>query len=64
VIKEAAQASDSSEAEIIRLAIHRAAMSHRRWSEPMNAPRFASGDPTLANRVDEVLGEAFGGQAA
>ncbi|MFC6011656.1 CopG family transcriptional regulator [Nocardia lasii] len=57
VIKEAAANSDASEAEIIREAIHLAAMRVRRRTEPLRLRRFASGDPTLAGRVEEILAE-------
>ncbi|MGV9612744.1 ribbon-helix-helix protein, CopG family [Nocardia xishanensis] len=56
-IKEAAARTHVSEAEIIRDAIHLAAMRVRRRSEPLRLRRFASGDPTLAERVDEILVE-------
>ncbi|MGW4736636.1 ribbon-helix-helix protein, CopG family [Nocardia xishanensis] len=56
-IKEAAARTHVSEAEIIRDAIHLAAMRVRRRSEPLRLRRFASGDPTLAERVDEILAE-------
>ncbi len=56
-IKEAAARTQTSEAEIIRNAIHLAAMRVRRRSEPLRLRRFASGDPTLADRVDEILAE-------
>lgn len=57
VIKEAASRSDASEAEIIREAIHLAAMRLRRRSEPLKLRRFASGDPTLAARTEEIIAE-------
>ncbi|WP_280220976.1 CopG family transcriptional regulator [Nocardia neocaledoniensis] len=57
VIKDAASRSDASEAEIIREAIHLAAMRLRRRSEPLRLRRFASGDPTLAARAEEILAE-------
>ncbi|MGX1808929.1 ribbon-helix-helix domain-containing protein [Nocardia sp. NPDC055321] len=60
VIKEAAARGDVSEAEIIRNAIHLAAMRLRRRSEPLRLRRFASGNPTLAARVDELLAGDFG----
>ncbi|MBO0881514.1 MAG: ribbon-helix-helix protein, CopG family [Mycobacterium sp.] len=59
-IKEAAAQSDASEAEIIRNAIHLAANRVRRRSEPLRLRRFASGDPTLAERVDDILADDFG----
>jgi hypothetical protein len=60
VIKDAAARSKVSEAEIIRNAIHLAAMRVRRRSEPLRLRRFASGDPTLAERVDDILANDFG----
>lgn len=63
VIKDAAARSDVSEAEIIRNAIHLAAMRVRRRSEPLRLRRFASGDPTLAERVDDILADNFGDDA-
>ncbi|NKY30184.1 hypothetical protein [Nocardia gamkensis] len=63
VIKDAAARSDVSEAEIIRNAIHLAAMRVRRRSEPLRLRRFASGDPTLAERVDDILADDFGDDA-
>ncbi|MGY2113291.1 hypothetical protein ACW9HR_05155 [Nocardia gipuzkoensis] len=60
VIKEAAARSNVSEAEIIRNAIHLAAVRVRRRSEPLRLRRFASGDPTLAERVDDILADDFG----
>jgi hypothetical protein len=60
VIKDAAARSNVSEAEIIRNAIHLAAMRVRRRSEPLRLRRFASGDPTLAERVDDILANDFG----
>jgi hypothetical protein len=58
--KDAAVRSNVSEAEIIRNAIHLAAMRVRRRSEPLRLRRFASGDPTLADRVDDILADGFG----
>ncbi|BDT94266.1 hypothetical protein IFM12275_42420 [Nocardia sputorum] len=63
VIKDAAARSDVSEAEIIRNAIHLAAMRVRRRSEPLRLRRFASGDPTLAERADDILADNFGDDA-
>ncbi len=57
VIKDAASRPDASEAEIIREAIHLAAMRLRRRSGPLRLRRFASGDPTLAARAEEILAE-------
>lgn len=59
VIKDAAANSDAGEAEIIREAIHSAAMRLRRRSEPLRLRlrRFASGNPTLAARTEEIVAE-------
>ncbi|WP_433194718.1 hypothetical protein ACQP1G_39145 [Nocardia sp. CA-107356] len=59
-IKEAAALSNVSEAEIIRNAIHLAALRVQRRSEPLRLRRFASGDPALADRVDDYLADDFG----
>jgi hypothetical protein len=59
-IKDAVAHTDVSEAEIIRNAIHLAAMRVQRRSEPLRLKRFNSGGPTLADRVDEILAEGFG----
>jgi hypothetical protein len=65
IIKEAAARRGIPEAEIIRRAIHLAALGERRWTEPLDMPTFDSGDPTLANRVRDVLyGEAREDDAA
>lgn len=64
-IKEAAARRGVPEAEIIRRGIRLAAMGERRWEEPLNMPTFDSGDPTLANRVRQVLyGDEPGGPAS
>lgn len=60
IIKSAAAESNVSEAEIIRKAIHLAAMRVRRQSDPLRLRRFASGDPTFAERVDDYLADDFG----
>ncbi|WP_330249314.1 hypothetical protein OG874_23565 [Nocardia sp. NBC_00565] len=63
IIKEAAAQSNVGEAEIIRNAIHLAALRVQRRSEPLRMRRFASGDPTFAARVDEYLANDFGGRS-
>ena len=60
VIKEAAARDNVSEAEIIRSAIHLAALRVRRHTGPLRLRRFASGDPGLAERVDDILADSFG----
>ena len=55
-IKAAAQREGRSEAAVIRAALDQ-------YAQPRKRPRtglFASGDPTFAERVDELLGEGFG----
>jgi Arc/MetJ-type ribon-helix-helix transcriptional regulator len=52
-----------SEAELIREAIARL-VAEEEQDRPRPRPGlFASGDPALANRVDEVLAEGFGADA-
>ncbi|MFB7457795.1 MULTISPECIES: CopG family transcriptional regulator [unclassified Streptomyces] len=43
IIKEAAERKGISEAEIIRRAIHLAALSERTWDEPFVTRKFRSG---------------------
>jgi hypothetical protein len=57
-VSRIARTDGISEAEVIRRAIQQLAESR-----PRRLPRFgifASDDPTLAERVDEVLAEGFG----
>lgn len=54
-IEDAAARAQINRTEIIRDAIHLAAMRMRRRTEPLPLRRFASDDPTLAERVDEIL---------
>lgn len=56
---DAAERSGISEAETIRNAIHLAAMRVRRRSQPLRLRRFASGDPALAERVDDIPADDF-----
>ncbi|MGV9823201.1 hypothetical protein [Nocardia xishanensis] len=56
-IEEAAARTQVSPGQITRDAIQLAAMRGRRRSEPLRLRRFASGDPPLAGRVDEILAE-------
>lgn len=53
-----AQAQRKSEAEVIRGALAAATADHAHPSPSL--PLFDSGDPTLAERVDEVLAQGFG----
>jgi Arc/MetJ-type ribon-helix-helix transcriptional regulator len=57
-LERAAEAVGKSEAELIREAI-RAMLEGRRPPRPA-LPLFESGDPTLAERVDEELKAGFG----
>ncbi|MBU3067408.1 CopG family transcriptional regulator [Nocardia sp. NEAU-G5] len=57
LIKDAAAHGDVSEIEIIRNAIHLAAMRVQRRSAPLHLRRFDSGDPAFAERVDAILAE-------
>jgi hypothetical protein len=57
-VERAAAAAGRSEAEIIRSAVASATSAH---SHPApRLPLFESGDPTLAERVDEELARGFG----
>jgi Ribbon-helix-helix protein, copG family len=53
-----AAATGTSEAEIVRGAVAAATAEHTYPSPKL--PLFASGDQTLAERVDEALAEGFG----
>ncbi|THA26245.1 ribbon-helix-helix protein, CopG family [Streptomyces sp. RKND-216] len=59
-IKAAAAREGRSEAEIIREALHLAALRVRRRERPLGLRRFHSGDPTLADRTDEIVRESMG----
>ncbi|MGY2124046.1 ribbon-helix-helix protein, CopG family [Nocardia gipuzkoensis] len=59
VIEDASARTGVSDAEIIRQAIH-AALRLRRRSQHLRLRRFASNDPTLAARVDDILAGDFG----
>ncbi|MBF6337294.1 ribbon-helix-helix protein, CopG family [Nocardia abscessus] len=60
VIEDASARTGVSDAEIIRQAIHAAALRLRRRSQRLRLGRFASNDPTLAARVDDILAGDFG----
>ncbi|MEV8014839.1 CopG family transcriptional regulator [Streptomyces sp. NPDC086554] len=60
VIKEAATERGISEAEIIREALHLAALRYRRRAKPLGLRRFDSGDPALADRADSIVRESMG----
>jgi hypothetical protein len=57
-LERTATARGTSEAEIVRSAVASATAEHA--YPPPKVPLFASGDPTLAERVDEELAEGFG----
>lgn len=57
-LQRTAAASGASEAEIVRAAVAAATAEHA--YPPPRLPLFASGDPTLAERVDEFLAAGFG----
>jgi hypothetical protein len=57
-IERAAESQGKSEAEVIRSALV-AATADQAPPRP-RLPLFDSGDPTLAERVDEALAEGFG----
>jgi plasmid stability protein len=57
-LKLTAAAQGKSEAEVVRSALASATAEHA--YPPPRLPLFASGDPTLAERVDEELARGFG----
>jgi len=57
-LERTATAEGRSEAEIVRSALASATASHA--YPPPQLPLFESGDPTLAERVDEELARGFG----
>jgi hypothetical protein len=57
-LERTAAAQGKSEAEIVRAALATATEAHA--YPPPTLPLFASGDPTLAERVDEELAAGFG----
>jgi plasmid stability protein len=57
-LERTAAAQGKSEAEVVRAAVATATAGHA--CPPPTLPLFTSGDPTLAERVDEVLAEGFG----
>ncbi|MFD3656692.1 ribbon-helix-helix protein, CopG family [Streptomyces sp. NPDC058620] len=59
IIKEAAGREGISEAEIIREAIHLAALSKRTWRAPLALPVFRSEDPETAERAEVALGQIW-----
>ncbi|WP_415951851.1 CopG family transcriptional regulator [Streptomyces sp. KLOTTS4A1] len=57
VIKEAAAREGVPEAEIIREAIHLAALAKRHWDAPLSWPRFRSGE--ASERTEDALDEVW-----
>jgi plasmid stability protein len=57
-LERTAMAESRSEAEIVRAALTSATATHA--YPPPRLPLFDSGDPTLAERVDEELARGFG----
>ena len=57
-LKRAAKASGQSRAELIRRGVER--IVEIELTPRPRGPLFSSGDPTLAERVDELLAEGFG----
>jgi hypothetical protein len=55
---QTAAVTGTSEAEIVRGAVAAATAEH--LCPPPRVPLFASGDSTLAERVDDVLAAGFG----
>jgi hypothetical protein len=57
-LERTATAEGRSEAEVVRSALASATAGHA--YPPPRLPLFDSGDPTLAERVDEELARGFG----
>lgn len=57
-LKNVSEECGRSEAELIREGVKRVVAEHR--PQKPRFPLFASGDPTLAERADELLEEGFG----
>ena len=57
-VERAAMAQGTSEAEVIRTALRAATAAYAHPAPRL--PLFDSGDPTLAERVDELLATGFG----
>jgi Ribbon-helix-helix protein, copG family len=55
ILKAAAARRGVAEAELIRDAIHLAAMANRRWDEPFFAHIYDSGDAETQARAGDVL---------
>jgi hypothetical protein len=58
ILKEAAKDRGVSEAELMRDALHRAALRLRRWNEPLNAPSFhGGGKPATSEEIADAITE-------
>lgn len=55
IIKAAAARQGVSEAELLRDAIHLAAMAHRTWSEPFFSRTYSPRDSGPGVRADEIV---------
>lgn len=64
VLKAAAARRGMAEAELIRDAIHLAAMANRTWSEPFFRHTHAPGESTPPARADDLLGNVWAEKAA
>lgn len=63
VLKAAAARRGVPEAELIRDAIHLAAMANRTWREPFFRHVHNPGESSVHARADEILGEAWAEKA-
>lgn len=63
IIKAAAARRGVAEAELLRDAIHLAAMAHRTWSEPFFTRAYLPEDGSPRDRADEVLQAAWAERA-
>jgi hypothetical protein len=59
IIKAAAARRGVAEAELLRDAIHLAAMAHQTWDEPFFTHTYASEDRSPRVRADDVLQAAW-----
>ncbi|OAH13735.1 ribbon-helix-helix domain-containing protein [Streptomyces jeddahensis] len=54
-LKTTASRKGVSEAELIREGVRLAIARNRVWDEPAGLPVFDSGDPSFAERADDIL---------
>lgn len=59
-LKQAAELTGRSEAELVREGIELVLLRTQRPRRVRPMPSFDSGDPTFAARADEILSEAYG----